>query len=1070
MLKKLTSVSILLVSMSLAPMAAYAATESNVAGVASTPDNGDCKGVVVDNAGEPIIGASVRVKGTTNGAVTDMDGNFSIAGVQKGSTLVVSFVGFTTKEVVWNGQPLKVAISDDQKALDEVVVTALGIKRQSRSLGYSTTKVGGDEFQLVRDPNIGNALSGKVAGVSVAGNATGSGGSSRVIIRGNASITGNNMPLYVVDGVPFDNTNQGSSGQWGGSDGGDGLGNINADDIEDIQVLKGAAASALYGFRGGNGAILITTKSGKKNQPVQIEVNENVTFNTIYDQRDFQKEFGVGKNGQRPTDQKMAFDEMGRNNWGEALGNGTFVNSLGQTRPYEYVDNFDQFYRTGVTNNVSAAVSGGSDKMTYRVGLSHSYEKSQLPNAGQSQIGINLAGTYDIFKNVHLSVNANYVFDKRNGQSNLSDGNGNTNATVLWMPNGYNISDYEREPGADWGSYLNGNEYRPFQSVYISNPYFTQYRRTKDTNRNRLTGSINLKWDITDYLYVQGAVQRDGYTLERKEVTPLGSAADETTGFMSEYMKTYAEMNYNFLLGFDKEFGDWHVGASFGGNKLDNTWKQYTVIDGGRPFIVNGFWSANNIDPTSTGANIGYASYQVNSLYFTAEAGWRNQVFLNVTGRNDWFSTLAKNSNSYFYPSVNVSWVFTDSFRKAMPDWFDFGKVRAGYASASNGTSPYQGAMAYTIKNYTVNGQMLATTNNNVFPNANLKPVQISEFEVGLNLGFFNNRLNFDMAYYVKNTKDDIVKVSTSNASGFDAAIKNIGEIKNKGFEFMVDATPVYTKDWRWNTTLNFAYNDSEVLSLGDDGKGNAVERLAIDGATPNGFGNFQIQNVVGKAYGQLVGYHYKRDAEGNLLLKDGLPQNDGVMTEFGSGVHKWTGGWRNSITWKDLTLSFLIDFKAGAKLFSGSNVIATSNGLHKNTLVGRSAATPCPEYVFPGIDEDTMKPNTKPMPNTTAVQVDQYWSQVVSRSIAEEFVYDASFIKLRELSLTYNFPKNLLAKQRVFKGISVSLVARNLWTILKYTDNIDPESSINNTNGQGLELNGYPYSRNIGLNVNLKF
>ena len=596
-------------------------------------------GTVVDSTGEPLIGATVIQKGkTSNGVITDLDGNFSID-VPAGSTLVISCVGFATQEVaVGNQSNLSITLKDDSQAIDEVVVTALGIKRQSRSLGYSTTQVGGEEFQLVRDPNIGNALSGKVAGVSVAGNGTGSGGSSRVVIRGNASITGNNMPLYVVDGVPFDNTNQGSAGQWGGADGGDGLANINPDDIESIQILKGAAASALYGFRGGNGAVLITTKTGKKNQPVSIDVNENITFNTIYDQRDFQKVFGVGSQGQRPQSQVQAFQEIGRSNWGDALGSGTFVNSLGQTRPYEYVDNFKQFYRTGITNNASASVSGGSERITYRVGITNSYEKGQLPNAGFNQTGINFANNFDILKNLHLSLNANYIFEKRNGQSNLSDGNGNTNATILWMPNGYNIKDFEREgEGADWGSYYDGKEYRPFQSVYISNPYFTQYRRTKDSKRNRLTGSINLKWDITDYLYIQGAVQRDGYNREVKEVTPIGSAADETTGFMSENQQTFYEMNYNFLAGFDKTWGDWNVGATFGGNKMDNVRKTYCVIDGGRPFIVNGFWSANNIDPTNTGAKINYSRYQVNSLYFTADVGWRNQLFLNVTGRNEWF-------------------------------------------------------------------------------------------------------------------------------------------------------------------------------------------------------------------------------------------------------------------------------------------------------------------------------------------------------------------------------------------------------------------------------------------------
>ena len=1015
------------------------------------------KGTVMGSDGLPAIGASVKIQGTTIGTVTDMDGNYSIA-CPPGAKLEITYVGSKTQIIsVGNKTSLNVKLVDDAQSMDEVVVTALGIKRQARSLGYSTTKVGGDEFQLARDPNLGNALSGKIAGVSVAGNATG-GGSSRVVIRGNASMTGNNMPLYVIDGVPFDNTNQGSGGTYGGVDMGDGLNNISPDDIESIQVLKGAAASALYGYRGGNGAILITTKSGKKGQPVSIEVNNNLTFNTIYDQRDFQKVFGQGTNGQRPMDATAA-KETETSNWGEAMDGGKAVNFLGNKYAYSYVDNFKNFYNTGVTEDASVAISGSDDKVTYRLGANYNKEKSILPNAGNRQLGINMNTTYNLSKRLTATVTANYVFERFNGRSGLSDGNGNTNASLLWHANSFDIRWQERgDANSDWGTTTDGKEMIGGNNVYFNNPYWLQYRKTNDAKRNRLTGAINLKWDITDWLYIQGAVQRDGYSFENKNVQPTGAAADPG-GFLTEYIKNYYEMNYNFLLGFNKIFAkDWSVGATFGGNRQDNTYKTYYAADGGRPFIVNGLWSVNNVDPTATGARIDYAKYRVNSLYFTADFGWKNQVFLNVTGRNDWFSTLAKDHNSYFYPSVTASWIFTDSFREAMPKWFDFGKLRVGYAFASNGTSPYQNLLAYKVQNYKINGVQAATVNTSAFPNENLKPVRITEQEVGLNLAFLGNRLNFDLAYYVKNTKDDIANVSISSTSGFSSRVINVGEIENKGFEGMIDATPVKTKNFSWNTVFNFSMNDSKVKYLGE-----GVKRLAIDGATSR-LGSVGVYNVVGSAYGQLIGYKYKRDAQGNLLLKNGLPQNNGEQVSLGCGVYKYTGGWSNTFKYRDFTLSMLIDYKFGAKLFSGTNYQAYSNGAHKNTLVGRTAEEPNKKYVFPGIDEATGKANE------VGVTAETYYGEICNQNIAEEFVYDASFIKLREISLSYTFPQSLLSKTKYIKGLTLSLIGRNLWTIMKHTDNIDPEAAYNNSNGQGLELNGYPYTRNFGFNVNLKF
>lgn len=1016
-------------------------------------------GTVTDESGLEVIGATVIVAGdASRGTVTDIDGRYTLANVPSNASLQISYVGMATQTIPVNGRTtIDVVLASDSELLDEVVVTALGIKRQKRSLGYSTTQVGGEDFIQARDMNIGNALSGKIAGVSVSGNATGSGGSSRVIIRGNASLTGNNQPLYVVDGVPFDNTNLGSAGTWGGLDMGDGLSNINADDIESIQVLKGAAASALYGYRGGNGAILITTKSGTKGKRVGIEFNNNITFNTIYDYRDFQKVFGQGTEGRRPIDINSA-KASETSSWGEAMQGQDAVNFLGETYKYQYINNWENFYRTGINNVTSLAISGSADQITYRFGISNIYEKSILPNSGISQQGINMNTTYDILKNLHLIVNANYVFEKYNGRSNLSDGNGNTNASLLHRGNSFDIRWMMRgDENSDWGTDTDGSEMLGGNNVYFNNPYWLQYRKTNDTNKNRMTGAMTLKWDITDWLYLQGAVQRDGYNLEFKQVQPIGAAADPA-GWLSEYSKNYSEINLNYLLGFDKKFGDdWSVGATLGGNRQRNVTKQYIPSDGGRPFIVDGLWSVNNLKDKRAAKT--YAEYQVNSIYGTADFGWKNQLFLNLTGRNDWFSTLAPESNHYFYPSATLSWVFSDSFET--PDWFTFGKVRVSYASASNGTSAYQNLLLYKLRDYTVNGQNVITQNNdNKYPNPNLKPVRISEQEVGLNMAFLNNRLSFDMAYYIKNTKDDIAVISTSGTSGYGSKVVNVGEIRNNGFEFMMDVVPVHSRNFTWNTTFNFAYNNSKVIYLG------GRDRLQIDGASARS-GNVSVQNVVGSAYGELIGYKYKRDNDGNIVYKDGIPQRADELSSLGNGVYKTTGGWKNTLKYKDFTLNFLLDFKLGAKLFSGTNYSLYREGLHKATLEGRTVTEPNAIIVGKGVMEDGAG---KYVANTVGVDAQTYYQGITNNNIGEAFIYDASFVKLRELSLGYEVPQTFLRKWKAVEGVNISVVARNLWTILKYTDNIDPESAYNNSNGQGLELNGYPATRNIGFNVNVKF
>ncbi|MGL4852670.1 MAG: SusC/RagA family TonB-linked outer membrane protein [Phocaeicola sp.] len=1003
-------------------------------------------GTVKDPAGEPIIGANVLIKGTSNGTITDFDGNYTLDNVPEGAVLDVSFIGYATAEVkVGTQSTIHIKLNEDTQTLNEVVVTALGIKRQKRSLGYSTANVGAEQLTESRDPNIGNALSGKVAGLSVAGNSTGMAGSSRVVIRGNASLTGNNQPLYVIDGVPFDNANQGNAGQWGGMDMGDGLSNINADDIADIQVLKGAAASALYGYRGGNGAILITTKSGRKGDGIGIEFNNNLTFNTIFDNREFQKSYGQGTQGARPSTQEAAYETY-NSSWGDKLG-GTFVNRAGDTAAYEYVDNWKSFYRTGLTEQVSLSVSGKTDKMSFRFGISDIEEVSNLPNASSSQQGLNTNINYDITPKVHLAVNANYTFENVSGRSNLSDGNGNTNATLLYLANGYDVNWLKANNGMD----AEGNEYRPGNNVYFNNPYWLQYRKTNESSKNRLTGSVTLRYDITDWLYAQGQVARDGWILDFKQVQPKGAAADPN-GYMTEYERNYAEINWNYLIGFNKVIKkDYSISAAIGGNNQRNVNKFYGA-NGIRPFIIAGAHNSNNVEANTRTYTHDYSEFEVRSIYGTAEFGYKNWLFLNLTGRNDWFSTLDPDNNSYFYPSASLSWLLSDTFK--MPQWLTTAKLRASYAIASNGTSPYQTALSYGTKDFVVNGQSMASINNGTVPNRYLKPVRITEQEIGANIAFFNNRLSFDIAYYVKNTKDDIAQVTTSTASGFSSAYQNVGEIRNQGVEFMVYGVPVKTDNFQWNTSLNFGYNSSEVLYLGE-----GVNSLTIDGAYSRS-GNASIQCIVGESYGKIVGYKYKTDANGNRVYNsDGLPMRSDGTEVLGDGVYKLTGGFMNEFKYKNVFLSFLLDFKFGAKIFSGTNYNLYSTGLHKNTLEGREGG-----IIGQGVTESGAT-------NTTSVDAQTYWQWISNQNITEEFVYDASFIKLRELSIGYSVPRAFLRKSLPFiQSLNASLVGRNLFNLLSHTPNIDPESAYNNSNGQGLELNGYPATRNFGFNLNIKF
>jgi len=1002
-------------------------------------------GKVLDENGMPLPGVSVKIKGGSTGTSTNSNGVFSL-NAPENAVLVVSFVGYESQEISVNARTtISISLKPFSNSLNAVVVTALGIKRESKSIGYSTTKVDGSAFTESRDVNLGNALTGKVAGVSVANNSTGASGSSRVVIRGNASLTGNNQPLYVIDGIPFDNASQGSAGQYGGVDLGDGLSNINPDDIESLQVLKGAAASALYGYRGGNGAILITTKSGSKTNGLGIELNNNLTFNSIIDYRDLQNTYGQGTQGNKPTTAAAALNSA-NSSWGSLMDGSDAVNILGDTYKYNddnSKDNWKNFYRTGLNNQTSVAVTGKTDKSNYRVGFSNLHNTSNVPNSGMNQQGVNLNTTYHITPKLQLALTANYIFEKVKNRTLLSDGSTNINATMMYLANSYDVRWLEGKTKAD------GTELTPGNGLYFNNPYFLAYDHENTTDRNRLTGGATLKYDIAKWLYIQGQVTRDGYIFDYTKVTPTGTAY-ANGGELTEYERNYRELNGNVLLGFNKTIKDFSINATAGANSQDNINKSYGLDGTASPFIIPYLYTANNIANRSYTQT--YQHYRVNSVYGTADFGYKGYLYLNFTGRNDWFSTLDPQSNHYFYPSVSSSFVFSDAFK--MPKWISSGKLRASYAEASNGTSPYQNYLTYGLRTYTISGNSVGYVTNSTVPNSNLKPVQIKEKEIGLNMQFLDNRLGFDVGYYNKQTNDDIASITSSTASGYSSAILNVGKIQNKGIEGLINGTPVKSKNFGWNTSFNIGYNMNKVLYLGE-----GVTSLAIDGAVPRNGDGVTISNVVGKSFGQIMGYAYLRDGSGNIIYDStGQPKRTSSVVALGSGAYKVTGGFSNDFHYKKFSMSFLVDYKFGAKVYSGTNLSLYSAGLQKTTLQGRDGG-----YVGPGVTETGAV-------NTTAVDAQTYWTNLTSSNfVAEEFVYDASFIKLRQLTFGYSLPTSFLDKISI-KGATISVVTRNLWTIMKHTPNIDPESAYNNGNGQGLESAGYLPTRSIGFNLNVKF
>nr|WP_299486543.1 SusC/RagA family TonB-linked outer membrane protein [uncultured Allomuricauda sp.] len=1015
-------------------------------------------GTVTDTStGTPLPGINVVEKGTTNGTSTDFDGNYTISVSNDASILVFSAIGYSAKEISVSGQStINTSLEESLEALGEVVVTALGIKKETKALGYSLTEVGGEEISTIKTPNAINALQGKIAGVNITQNSTGAAGSSRVIIRGNSTLTGNNQPLYVVDGIPIGNDNNGSASLWGGNDGGDGISSLTADDIESVSVLKGGSATALYGSRGGNGVILITTKSGRGQEGFGVEFSTTVNFDKVNTNiQDFQTSYGQGVRNEKPANQAAALD-AGLSSWGPRLDGSQVVQWDGVERPYSYVgSNLDHYYRTGTTFINTLSLSNGTENSNFRFSMSDFSNDDIVPNAGMNRKSFSLNAGAVLNEKLTVQINSKYIIEDVMNRPRLSDAPGNANFTVgLLSPN---VDVRFMDPGVN----EDGTERQYSNNIFSQNPYFAAFNFRNEDVRNRIIASTSIRYDILDWLYLTGRVGVDHYNRKQTGVTPFGTAF-QPLGSMSEQERIYTQVDSDLILGADKDINEqFGISAFVGANNNKITFEELNL--GGGNFIVPGLEDISNLQNQNRSRN--FNEREIGSLYGSLEVSYNDYAYLTFTGRNDWFSTLSfpgkTTPNNDFYSSVNASLILSDMFE--LPTFIDFFKLRGGYANTAGGADQaYQLGLLYEIFDQGHLGQPLGRISGGTVPNANLVPWNKDEIEIGFDARFFGNRLSFDFAYYTNETTNDIVNVTTSVASGFGAATANLGKIENKGVELLISGTPIRSADFEWNTSMNVSFNEGLVTATNAD---NAD--ISLDEPRTR---NVRIQHIVGERYGTIFGTSYVRDNDGNIVYDidgDGVPiARQGERKILGEGVPPWTFGFTNTFRYKNLSVNFLIDGKFGGQLFSGTNSIAYGTGLHKNTIEGREGG-----LAVTGVDGSTFNADTGAGTSfTTTVapeNLQTYWGRV--NDIAEEFVEDSDYITFRQLSIGYTLPSKILEKT-FLNSVSVNLLGQNLFFIKRSIDNVDPESAYNAGNSQGLEYFGVPSTRSYGLSLNAKF
>jgi len=1004
-------------------------------------------GTIKDSkSGSPLPSVTVKVKGKSISAITNADGGFSLNVPSGDVTLEISSVGYAPKTIVAaaGSGSISVAMDVSSSDLGEVVVTALGISKESKKLGYAVSTVKGDEMSKARTTNVASALTGQVAGLNVHGTSGGPAGSVRILLRGVSGVTGGGSPLFVVNGIPIDNGNRGGAGEWGGSDNGDGIGNINPDDIESMTVLKGLGASALYGSRAVNGVILITTKTGKKNS-FNIEYNANYVVEKAINNTDYQYAYGQGTGGVKPATQSAA-QATGRFAWGGKMDGSSFTAFDGKTYAYSpYKDNIKDFYRAGPSFTNTVSVSGGGERNSYRLSMSNLSNDAIVRNSGLNRKNINFNIDQKLTDKLSVQVLANYIVQGDKNPPQLSDGPGNPNNGLFLAPN---IKESWLAPGYD----ANGREIVFSDDNYVTNPWFAVNKWKNQIDRKRLIGSVSAKYQFTSWLYALGRVGYDNENDRAQGVTPTGTDYSYNSagqsGSIGLTTATTTERNIDGLIGIShKIVKDLNLDATVGGNLRSN--KSEAVGINGGPFVVPGLYTPGNV--LSFGRSYGFRETGVHSAFYSLDFTYKGFVSLTTTGRYDAYSTLynsgiPNSQRNIFTPSVSASLLFSELVH--IPS-LSYGKLRASWAQTSNEPgNPYQTAVYYSVGN-ALNG--VSTGNfSGTLPNLFLKPYKLTEFEIGTELKFFGNRLGIDVAYFQRKSANEIMNANISWATGYSSSVIANGSNQNKGIEIGINGTPVKNKEFSWNVSFNLTSIANKVLKT--DAAGNNL-----------GQGSYRPLNantafIVGKAGPQVIAHDYTYNSKGQIVVDaSGLPIADGALKPFGSVLPNLYGGLNNSFTYKAFDLSFLIDYNYGNKILSATKYYALYRGLDKATLVGRESGVKVDGVLADGT------------PNTVTATAESYYRRLAS--ISKGNVLNGDYIKLRQISLGYTISEKALAKVPIFSSIQISLVGRNLWTIMKHTDNIDPEAGFSSSiQYAGIEGTSLPSTRSFGINANFKF
>lgn len=1050
--------------------------------------------VTTEEDGEPVIGASVIVKGTSLGTVTDVNGRFELSGLPPSATrLLISYISLMAKEVAIAPQ-VSVTLKSDTHLLDEVVVTALGISREKKALGYTAQEVKQNALVQGKDNNLLNSLSGKIAGVRIT-NTQGDVGSSRIVIRGETSIAGENQPLFIVDGIPVDNSqlNARSSGR----DFKNAIADLNPEDIKTLTVLKGPNAAALYGARAAHGAIVITTKGGDKRQKgIGITLHSSTQVSFVATLPEFQNLFGQGAGGRFSyVDGKGAGVNDGVDeSWGPRLDIGLLIPQFDSpldadgnrvaTPWVSHPNNVRDYFRMGISTNSGISVARGDDKYQFRVGYNYEKQVSIVPDAGTNKTNISLNTDYHLAKWIVVGATANYIVytaPSLPGSATPSGSNVRSNSPMLqflWFGRQVDTNSLKADYTRNWNS------------SYYDNPFWSASYNTQSQERHRLIGDLHAEFRLTDGLHVRFRTSTDWYNDRRKSKVKWGSAgAGSPYGSYAEDAYTVKENNTEVLATYIKQLNkNWGIDALLGFNVRN---KQYENNYQAAPrlAVADLYTLTNSRDPLIS-SNDFYRLRQY-GLYGSIQLDYRRWAFLNITGRNDWSSTLPVDNNSYFYPSVTASVLLSEAFgwrSKAV----NYLKIRGGWSQVGADANPYQLATVFTSET-AFNGNPLQSSST-IGMNSNLKPENTSSIEAGFEAAFWDNRLYLDFTYYKTDSRNQILKLATTAASGYTSQVRNAGHIRNRGYEIQLGAVPIQTsKGFRWNLDLNYGANSSKVVKLDDEGLITSYQLYSS---------GIQILASVGEAYGTLFGTSYVRDANGNVVVDaNGLPKISTTNKTLGKFTPDWTGGISNTFSYRSLSLSFLIDASVGGSIFSNTNKTGKYTGVLANTLSGRDAEhgglwyytdamgnnvrlSESPSYsvssdglyyaqvngqstrvyqdgiMVEGVTESGSK-------NEEVVSAEKYYHRIYS--IAEANVYDASYVKLREVALSYRLPR-LWTQKLHLQEASVTLTGRNLWTIYKSVPNIDPESALTTGNAQGVEAYSLPTTRSFGVNLSVKF